>query len=43
MDLRARILERFSGTEPRHEIADWRMLGVDAERSQKLARHFPMA
>jgi 8-oxo-dGTP pyrophosphatase MutT (NUDIX family) len=40
-DLRARILRRFEGTEPRHEIADWRVLGVDAERSRRLQRHFP--
>lgn len=40
-DLRARILRRFEGTEPRHEIADWRILGVDAERSRRLQRHFP--
>ena len=24
-----------------HELADWRMLGVDAERSRRLQRHFP--
>jgi len=40
-DLRARILRRFEGTKPRHEIADWRVLGVDAERSRRLQRHFP--
>jgi 8-oxo-dGTP pyrophosphatase MutT (NUDIX family) len=40
-ELRARILRRFSGTQPQHELADWRVLGVDAERSQRLARHFP--
>jgi 8-oxo-dGTP pyrophosphatase MutT (NUDIX family) len=40
-ELRARILQRFAGSEPRHEITDWRMLGVDAERSRKLAKHFP--
>ncbi len=40
-ELRDRILQRFAGSEPRHEITDWRMLGVDAERSRKLARHFP--
>jgi 8-oxo-dGTP pyrophosphatase MutT (NUDIX family) len=39
--LRARILRRFEGTEPRHELADWRLLGVDAERTLKLQRHFP--
>lgn len=40
-ELRDRILQLFAGSEPRHEITDWRMLGVDAERSRKLARHFP--
>jgi 8-oxo-dGTP pyrophosphatase MutT (NUDIX family) len=40
-DLRARILRRFEGSEPRHEPTDWRLLGVDAERSQRLQRHFP--
>jgi 8-oxo-dGTP pyrophosphatase MutT (NUDIX family) len=41
LELRARILQRFAGTQPRHELADWRVLGVDAERSQRLVRHFP--
>ena len=40
-DLRARILRRFQGSEPRHELADWRLLGVDAERVVKLQKHFP--
>lgn len=40
-DLRSRILRRFEGSQPRHEIADWRMLGVDADRSRRLQRHFP--
>ena len=40
-DFRARILERFEGSQPRHELADWRLLGVDAERSRALQRHFP--
>lgn len=40
-DLRARILARFEGSSPRHEAADWRVLGVDAERSRKLQTHFP--
>ena len=40
-ELRSRILRRFEGSQPRHELADWRMLGVDAERSRRLARHFP--
>ena len=41
-DLRGRILRRFEGTQPRHELADWRLLGVDAERSQRMQRHFPV-
>jgi 8-oxo-dGTP pyrophosphatase MutT (NUDIX family) len=40
-DLRARILHRFQGSEPSHELADWRLLGVDAERVLKLQKHFP--
>ena len=40
-DLRARILRRFQGSEPKHELADWRLLGVDAERVVKLQKHFP--
>ena len=40
-DLRERILRRFGGTQPQHELADWHVLGVDAERSQRLVRHFP--
>ena len=40
-EVRERILRRFSGTQPQHELADWRVLGVDAERSQRLVRHFP--
>ena len=40
-DLRERILRRFAGTQPQHELADWRVLGVDAERSARLVRHFP--
>jgi len=39
--LRERILRRFAGSTPRHELADWRLLGVDAEGSRRLARHFP--
>ncbi|HEY6124863.1 MAG TPA: CoA pyrophosphatase [Steroidobacteraceae bacterium] len=39
--LRSRILRRFEGSQPRHELADWRLLGVDAERSKRLQRHFP--
>ena len=41
LELRERILRRFAGTEPQHELADWRVLGIDAERSQRLVRHFP--
>jgi 8-oxo-dGTP pyrophosphatase MutT (NUDIX family) len=40
-ELKSRILRRFEGSQPRHEIADWRMLGVDTERSRRLQRHFP--
>ena len=40
-DLRARILARFEGSQPRHEPTDWRVLGVDAERSRRLQSHFP--
>ena len=40
-DLRSRILRRFEGSQPRHEPADWRLLGVDAERSRRLQKHFP--
>lgn len=40
-DLRARILRRFEGTEPRHELADWRLLGIDAERTRRMQKHFP--
>jgi len=40
-DLRARILQRFQGSEPKHELADWRLLGVDADRVLKLQKHFP--
>jgi len=40
-DLRERILRRFADSQPLHELADWRLLGVDAERSQRLAKHFP--
>jgi 8-oxo-dGTP pyrophosphatase MutT (NUDIX family) len=39
--LRERILRRFAGSEPRHEMADWRLLGVDTERLKRLQRHFP--
>jgi 8-oxo-dGTP pyrophosphatase MutT (NUDIX family) len=40
-DLRSRILRRFEGSEPKHELADWRLLGVDTERVLKLQKHFP--
>jgi 8-oxo-dGTP pyrophosphatase MutT (NUDIX family) len=40
-ELRARILQRFEGSLPQHELADWRLLGVDTERSRQLQRHFP--
>jgi 8-oxo-dGTP pyrophosphatase MutT (NUDIX family) len=40
-DLRERILRRFAGSEPRHELADWRLLGVDPERNRRLEKHFP--
>jgi 8-oxo-dGTP pyrophosphatase MutT (NUDIX family) len=40
-DLRARILQRFAGSTPRHELTDWRLLGVSPERVQALARHIP--
>ena len=40
-ELRERILRRFTGTQPRHEISDWRVLGIDAERSRRLVEHFP--
>jgi len=39
--VRERILRRFAGTQPRHEPTDWRVLGVDAEGSQRLVRHVP--
>ena len=41
LDLRDRIMRRFAGTQPRHELADWRLLGADAELTRRLARHFP--
>lgn len=39
--LRARILRRFAGSQPNHELADWRMLGVNEELGRRLARHIP--
>lgn len=41
LDLRARILRRFEGSEPQQELADWRLLGLDAERSRHFQKHFP--
>lgn len=38
---RTRILRRFSGTQPLHEPTDWRVLGLDAERTRRLQRHLP--
>jgi 8-oxo-dGTP pyrophosphatase MutT (NUDIX family) len=40
-DLRERILRRFNGSEPRHELADWRLLGADSARVMKLQKHLP--
>ena len=40
-ELRSRILRRFEGSQPLHELADWRLLGIDAERSRRMERHFP--
>jgi 8-oxo-dGTP pyrophosphatase MutT (NUDIX family) len=40
-DLRERILRRFADTRPQHEIADWRLLGIDTVRTQRLQKHFP--
>jgi 8-oxo-dGTP pyrophosphatase MutT (NUDIX family) len=40
-ELRSRILRRFAGTAPQHEIADWRLLGVDTELNRRLQKHFP--
>jgi 8-oxo-dGTP pyrophosphatase MutT (NUDIX family) len=39
---RSRILRRFAGTQPRHEVTDWRVLGLDAERMRRLQRHLPV-
>lgn len=41
MSLRSRILQRFAGSRPQHEPADWRLLGVDAARSLRFQQHFP--
>jgi 8-oxo-dGTP pyrophosphatase MutT (NUDIX family) len=40
-ELRSRILKRFQGSQPQHELADWRLLGLDAERTLRLQKHFP--
>jgi 8-oxo-dGTP pyrophosphatase MutT (NUDIX family) len=40
-DLRTKILHRFAGSMPSHELADWRFLGVSPERLQALQKHFP--
>jgi len=40
-DLRTRILRRFAGSQPLHEINDWQVLGIDPERTRRLAKHFP--
>jgi 8-oxo-dGTP pyrophosphatase MutT (NUDIX family) len=40
-ELRSRILRRFEGSQPRHDLADWRLLGADAERTRRLQKHFP--
>lgn len=39
--LRSRILRRFAGSQPQHELADWRLLGADTERTRRLQKHFP--
>jgi 8-oxo-dGTP pyrophosphatase MutT (NUDIX family) len=40
-ELRSRILRRFAGSQPQHELADWRVLGADADLTRKLIRHLP--
>jgi 8-oxo-dGTP pyrophosphatase MutT (NUDIX family) len=40
-ELRERILRRFEGSQPQHELADWRLLGMDAERVRRMQKHFP--
>ena len=40
-ELRRRILRRFEGSQPQHELADWRLLGMDAERMRRMQKHFP--
>jgi 8-oxo-dGTP pyrophosphatase MutT (NUDIX family) len=41
-DLRSRILQRFEGTRPHHEVADWRLSGSDTEISRRLQQHMPV-
>jgi 8-oxo-dGTP pyrophosphatase MutT (NUDIX family) len=41
LELRARILRRFEGTQPHHEPTDWRLLSVDAERGRRLQQQIP--
>ena len=40
-ELRSRILRRFAGSQPHHELADWRLLGLDAERNRRFQSNFP--
>ena len=40
-ELRGRILQRFAGSVPRHELTDWRLLGISPERGQALEKHLP--
>ena len=41
LELKERILRRFTGTQPQHELADWRLLGLDAERTRRLVKNAP--
>jgi 8-oxo-dGTP pyrophosphatase MutT (NUDIX family) len=38
---RERIVAKLSNTQPRHEVADWRVPGLSSEDSQKYRSHFP--
>jgi 8-oxo-dGTP pyrophosphatase MutT (NUDIX family) len=40
-DWRSRLLERFESSEPAHEIAEWRLAGLDPKQSQRFRMHFP--
>jgi 8-oxo-dGTP pyrophosphatase MutT (NUDIX family) len=40
-DWRAELLRRFAGTEPSHEIAEWRLAGLDLLQSQRFRGQFP--